>query len=775
MANGLPASIYLLALSAGIITHRFLNELLPDWILAISIIASLLISIYFNPLKVLLLFLIGLLWTNLIAGNLLEKTIDRELEKQDVVVSGKIIGVPISRPRYKRFDFFVDSLEYSGKNFPSPGRIRLKTYYNLEDFKAGQRWQFTVRLKKARGFQNPGSRFNYETYLFEHRIRATGYVREEMTNKLLSTQNRYSIPGFRERVSEFINLHLGEHPTHGILTALVVGIRGSMDDDSWRVLQNTGTIHLVAISGLHIGLISGLVMWFASRVWRLTGNVQLKLPALTMGVMAGLVAGCSYAVLAGMTIPTRRAVVMLSAVVVSLLLRRKPIVYELLIVVLTAVLLIDPLTPLANGFWLSFGAVAVIIFCVSRTSRQPGMGWAVGQKIKAWISIQLFLGLGLAPLLLIIFNQVSVVAPLANLIAIPVIGFLVVPLALFALFVFAVGAENVAITIFKIAQLIIDTLWSVLEFISASNWAIYSPPRLPTWMILLAAVGVVILFLRSAFPARISGVILITPLLFFRPGQLNPGEFKFTMLEVGHGLASVIETQNHVLIYDTGPAFSGGLDTGKTVALPYLKSRGINFIDIAIVSHQHNDHAGGYQSIKNEIKIARTFAGVPESISDSTQCHADQSWNWDGVHFEILWTSKDSRREGNNASCIVRIDSKFGSLLLTADIEKEVEAILVIDSSDKLQTNVLQIPHHGSKTSSTQNFLQAVNPDFGVLSSGYLNRFGHPHNIVLQRYDKAKIPVISTASAGAISVFFGEKLSILSQRNALNGYWFSRN
>jgi competence protein ComEC len=785
MAKRTPGSLYLLAFSIGAIGHRFLDELLPVWLTIAVLAVCTLFASRVKPVRLVVALLSGLAWTNLVASGVSHTTIDKNLEKQDVVVSGRILGVPLSTAHSARFDFNVDSLSYAGKHYQSPGKIRLKAYHNTDIFKANQAWRFTVRLKQARSYQNPGSRFNYETYLFENRIRATGYVRNEPTNRLIAEDYRdYSVSEFRESIVEFIDKHLGDDPRHGILTALIVGIRGAMSDADWLVLRNTGTIHLVAISGLHIGLVSGLVMWLAARVWRLTGQLQTRVTALNAAVVVGLGAGGCYALLAGMTIPTRRAVVMLSVVAISILLKRMPAPFELLALALAVVLVMDPLTPLATGFWLSFGAVAVIVCSVAKrrddagaASRAPWRG-----KARGWVSIQLGLSFGLAPLLLLMFNQLSIIAPLANLIAIPVIGFVAVPVALVGLCLFALGLPGWSLVVFKAVLFVLEQLWRILKFMANTDWAIWQPPSAPIWILLPAAVGTMLLFFRPAFPARFTAVAWFLPLLFFQPSRPEHGEFQYTMLDVGHGLASVVETRTRTLVFDTGPRFEGGLDAGKTVVVPYLKSRGIRNIDTLVISHEHMDHSGGFQAIRNEMEIDRLLSGVPAEFTSShlpaEQCRQGQKWLWDGVQFEILWPlngkSENRFQSGNNASCVLKISSGYGSLLLTADIEKEAEKRLVADYPEKLSSDVLQVPHQGSKTSSTARFLAAVDPASAVVSTGYLNRFGHPHDVVSNRYASRNLPLTNTAYTGAVSILFARKPRQVNHRDTLTGYWFSR-
>ncbi len=799
MAKRMPASLYLLVFCSGVICHRFFDALIPLGLTVALLVATMLLCVvvayWKNFTRLLLVFFLGVVWANFTATNLLNATIEPALEMQDVVVRGKIVGIPLQTPRYSRFDFMVDSLIWKGKLRNAPVKIRLKAYHNIDVFKANQLWQLTVRLKRAHGYQNPGGRFNYETYLFERRIRATGYVRHEASNRLISHNlNAYSISKFRERISTFIRSKFADNPHHGILSALIVGVRGAMSDADWHVLQKTGTIHLVAISGLHIGLVSGLTMWLVARVWRLSGQLQTQIPAQTVAVIAGLVAGLGYALLAGMTIPTQRAVVMLSVVAISMLLKRRAVSFELLLLTLAAVLLVDPLTPLASGFWLSFGAVAVIICCITKLNIKSSKHThcrnriALADKAKGWLSIQLSLSFAMAPLLLLLFHQVSLIAPFANLVAIPVIGCVVVPVALFGLCLFALGFPEWAWLVFEYVLIVIGYLWSILQYLADINGSTWQPPSMPLSVLMLAMVGVVLLFFRPPFPARCSAILWFLPLFFYQPEKPNYGAFKYTMLEVGHGLASIVETQQHTLVYDTGPRFKGGLDTGKTVVVPYLKSRGIDKIDTLIISHQHRDHSGGYPAINNEFNIAHLLAGVPDKIPDTTpdktpdktgsrpltaeKCWGGQQWLWDGVLFEILWPLSNDFAKGNNASCVLRISSKFGSMLLTGDIESPAEKILVARYGERLGADILQVPHQGSKTSSTTLFLHQVKPKLALLSSGYLNRFGHPHQVISQRYTTRKIPLLNTAYTGALTINFDYAQQQIRHRDLLNGYWF---
>jgi len=533
-------------------------------------------------------------------------------------------------------------------------------------------------------------------------------------------------------------------------------------------------IHLVAISGLHIGLVSGLVMYLAAMLWRFTGQYQCFLSARQFAVICGLIAAVIYALLAGMTIPTRRALIMLAIAVLAGLTKRKRSTFDLMILALSAVLFADPLSTLSAGFWLSFAAVFVIIVCLGNQPRKKA-----GSKLKLfpnmiarWTTIQIGLLIGLAPLLILLFGQVSLVAPLANLVAIPVIGLLVVPIALLGLFCFAIAFEQGALYLFEFSLDLLDRIWPVLSIFSGWDIALWRPPEIPLIFVLGALLGVVIVFTPPAVIPRWMGSIWILPLFFVQPGKPKDHEFRFTMFEVGHGLASMVETRNHVLIYDAGPAFAGGLNTGDTVLAPYLQSRGMTTVNRVMISHAHNDHSGGYAAINRLFEIENVSTGSPEAMEGVEPCQAGQSWVWDNVTFEILWPNPANPYRGNNASCVLKVSSKYGSLLLTGDIEKAAERYLVLHRKESLDGDVLQIPHQGSRTSSTSTFLDAVTPRIALLSSGYLNRFGHPHKSVMERYGLSQIEVVNTAYEGALTVRFAEQMTLHKYRDSVTGYWF---
>ena len=434
----------LLLFCLGVISHRLLNELIRTEILMIALIGICILCTRFPRFTLVAAFTLGVVWVNLVSSLLLVQSIPDNLQKQDVLIIGNVVSPPVKYSGYTRFDFLIEEIQYQGQSYTRQRKARLKVYHDMQGIEVDQKWQFIARLKHPHSLQNPGSRFNYETYLFENRIRVTGYVRNESENRMLNEGSRIlSIAKIRGDISQYINQNFVQYPHRNVLSALIVGIRSNLDDTDWTVLQNTGTIHLVAISGLHIGLVSGLIMGIVAFVWRFAMVLHNRISAATLSVVFGVLSGTGYAFLAGMTIPTRRALVMLSVMAVILILRRKATAFETLVLVLTVVIVIDPLSPLSTGFWLSFGAVSIIVVSVFRLTSTDLISKNIRVvQLSKWLVVQLALSFGLAPLLLLIFNQISLVSPIANLIAIPVIGFVVVPLGLSGLLLQLSGFAN---------------------------------------------------------------------------------------------------------------------------------------------------------------------------------------------------------------------------------------------------------------------------------------------------------------------------------------------
>jgi competence protein ComEC len=414
------------------------------------------------------------------------------------------------------------------------------------------------------------------------------------------------------------------------------------------------------------------------------------------------------------------------------------------------VLLVDPVAVLSAGFWLSFAAVTIISLA-AQGRLSIDKGWRV------WGRLQWRVSLALIPLLLFLFQQASLVSPVANLVAIPVVSFLVVPFVLLATSIVWLMPE-IASVLYSITDSILNVLWWWLSFLAdtpVSQWYGVKPTLIS---LCLAIVGFVLLLTPKGWPAKYLGFFFILPLLWPNTDVPKYGEVEFTLLDVGQGLASVVQTQHHTLVFDTGPQFNQHFDTGAAVVIPFLRQKNIKNLDMLIVSHEDTDHRGGLDSMRKELKITELISGYSER--GSRACRAGQHWRWDGVSFEILNPSDtDVNTKRNNASCVLRVSAGSESVLLSADIEKKAERRLVEKYAEQLKSTYLVAPHHGSKTSSSSVFLDMVDPEYVLIPVGYKNRYRMPHLSVLQRYRVRNIVIIETFSSGAISVRFGQKSS----------------
>ena len=723
-----------------------------------------------------LLFFIGFLWAVLRAHLIVDVSLPDQLQQQDLLVTGVITSIPQNDSHKQRFDFVIENALFKQKVIKLPAKVRLSYYHKKlykpdYMFKAAQRWQFWIRLKQPHGFMNPGG-FDYEGWLYQQHIRATGYIKINDAKKQFATQlnNRdwlYSLLSLRQKLFDKLSQVTDKTSFSGVLIALALGERSGISQQQWEIFRSTGTSHLVAISGLHIGMLAGFAFIVWLRFWPFIGNASLYLAAPRAAAMGAMVVALIYAALSGFAIPAQRALIMLLVVMLALNQRHRVNSVRVVAIALLSVMLFDPLAVLSPGFWLSFAAVGIIIMA------------AVGRLhiTKSWLHwgrLQWRISLVLLPLLLYLFQQASLISPLANLIAIPLVSFIVVPLVFLGT-LFSIIMPNVADALFALTDSIISLLWwclSHLEEIPLSQWFSAKPAVIE---LLLSMIGISLITSPKGWPGKYLGIFLVLPLVWPENSLLNNGEAEVTVLDVGQGLSVVVRTSKHTLIYDTGPQFNHEFDTGAAVVVPFLRQKKVKNIDMLILSHQDNDHRGGFHSILQAVQPKRILSSYGEPGSD--QCLKGESWVWDEIEFEILNPAKDSRHnKHNNDSCVIHIRSAKQSVLLTGDIEQPAEEKLVRDYEDKLQSNYLVSPHHGSKTSSSRHFLQAVQPDLIVIPVGYKNRYRMPHSVVTKRYQDMKIPYFKTSSSGAVTLRLGQKSSILKPllyRESMRKYWNS--
>ncbi len=742
-------------LSAGLLSISFQAKLYPTLLMA-ALAAFVVLAYKLKIFKALAVFVLGALWATLYASWVLSAALEKSIEGQEVQVLGTIIGVPKLASRYTQFNFNVESLHFDSQQYPSPRKVRLRWYgKDRPELSTGARWRLLVKLKKPHGSANPAT-FDYEAWLFSKRIRATGYVRKPATAQLIEPTGKNGIDHFRARYARW--LEGAELKQSAIITALAVGLRQEMSDAQWETLQNTGTNHLVAISGLHIGLVAGFLYFIGSFLWRHTLLAKTLYPTQKAAWFLALVGGALYAALAGFAIPTKRAMIMLIAVAALYFVGKRPGPWFSLGLVLALVLLFDPLAPLSAGFWLSFLAVGFILLALrvptikdSEHFEENPFKQFQNKLIKrtiAFSKVQWALLVGLAPVLLLTFQKVSLVSIIANFVAVPVIGIVVVPLTLIGVFFFSISLPNVGLWFTHCADFVLNAGWPYLQRLANTDIATWQ--HTITWPVALCAiVGSIGLLLHRFGKLRWFCAFAWLPVIVATPDKPDKGEIWLSVLDVGQGLAVVVQTQNHTLLYDAGPRFEGGFDAGKSIVVPYLRHSGTTVLSKTIISHDNIDHSGGLAAVLKSLTIEQLVASKNEGIADSLACISGEQWQWDSVQFEFLHPNAGSTASGNNASCVLKISSEYGDILLTGDIEKAAEKIL-LQNPAVLKSDVLVVPHHGSATSSNEAFVEAVSAEYAVVSAGYLNRFGHPKAKVKLRYETAGTQLYNTADHGRV-------------------------
>jgi len=711
--------------------------------------------------------MIGALLTLITAHRVQNTNLPKALEGKNLSVLGKIISIPEVRGRRVQFEFVIEKLLAPEAKIQLPLKIKLNWYQQFLQLHYGDRLELTVRLKRPHGFSNPGS-FDYEKTLFQKRIRATGYVSQKGKNKKLESKHFFSLNRLREDIGQSIALALQKQRFSGVISALTVGMKHGISPEQWRVFRNTGTSHLVAISGLHIGLIAGLCYSLFGFCWRRSNNWLLKFPTPQVSALGAIFGAFVYSGLAGFALPTKRALIMVIAVMLGNLVKRNLLISDRLSLALIIILIFDPLATLSSSFWLSFFAVGVILFSMSGRERETSLWWRFGR-------VHSVVTLGLMPLSLLYFNQISLVALPANFIAIPWVGLLVVPLSLLGIFLMMFNPTIGTIILFLSDQLL-ELLWKFLTILAKNDqWQWFL--NINQKQFLLASLGVGIFLLPKGIPSRWLGCMLFLPLIFVKSERPQVGEFWFTLLDVGQGLSLVVQTKQHVLVYDTGPKFSEQFDLGSAVVVPYLRRQGVRIIDKLILSHGDNDHVGGVKSVMKAFPVTRVLSSSTKRLRylPIEKCFADTSWEWDGVKFEVLHPPRSKDEQGNNDSCVIKISTQKDSVLITGDIEKSAERLLLEEYSEELAATILIAPHHGSLTSSTVGFIQAVDPEHVFFPTGYRNRFRFPHPKVVERYKNQGTKLWNTASCGSIRVLFRQDSTRIQNCHRLDHqrYWHS--
>lgn len=713
--------------------------------------------------------LIGFFYAAIFAHYRLGDELPNAWEQRNIEVIGVVATMSEVTNRGERFRFDVEQVVTPDAQVPK--HIALTDYQGnawhhsmqqagktppqrVAKFKAGERWIMTVRLKRPHTTYNPHG-YDFEAWALAHRIRAIGSIRSKSKMQKLSDfvwRPGYLVESGREKVGSRISQVLANKPYAGVIRALVIGEDSQISPQNWDVYLRTGVNHLMSISGLHITMLAGLAFSLTTSLWRRFPRLVLKMPTRKAATIVGAFVALAYASLAGLSVPTQRTLYMLTTFAIALLLSRRVPMSRVLAIALVVVVLLDPWSVIAPGFWLSFSAVAIITYAsVNRL------------KVRHWfteaVNTQWSVTLGLLPLLILMFGQASIVSPIANAFAIPVISLLVVPLAI-------MGALIPFDFVLHISQWVLEICMQVLNWLASSPFATWQQASVPMWAIGLAVLGTLLLLLPRGFPQRWLGLLMMLPMLFVVPEKLAEGEMKVTVLDVGQGLSVVVKTASHTMVYDTGQQYNEESDAGRAVIVPYLRSQGIKQLDALVISHDDSDHSGGAASVMSQMPIqwlasSYTLPEITKPTPTQLRCYAGQKWIWDKVRFEVLYPMAESYRQAeitdNNRSCVIKVISRHGTVLLTGDIEKEAEEMLLKMQKYRLKSNVLVVPHHGSKTSSTEPFIKAVGAKYTVFTVGYLNRFKHPKPQVVGRYLENKSTIYRSDHHGAIVLDFKQE------------------
>ena len=754
------SEISIAAISIGICVPLLMPVLPPTWCMIAAFCITFGMAAYRIEAQLAVFLAAGACWAVFQFNQHLLSPLPVELEGKDIQVTGRVLGSPSTTAGGIRFTMIVvnDNQEQTTDKLAGR-RLLLSCYACPLDIGAGETWQFTVRLKRPHGYASWGA-FDYEKYLFRQRISARGYIRLKAHNALLERQ-RHSIAEWREEISETIR-RSGDGVGQQIILALTIGDKSGFTQQQRRIFQEAGVSHLLAISGLHVGLVFMVIVRLATILLWPVARLYGLIPRQFLVLMPALAGAFVYSALSGFAVSTQRALLMLLVFVVCRISGRDVSLLKVLLIAMALILCLDPFAAVDTGFWLSCTAVLIIALVSSDD-----------QKLSL-IRLQPRLWLGMMPASALFFGQISLVSPLVNLLAVPLFCLLLIPATLAGVCLEQLGMDAVGNWLLHNLAWVYGNIYLGLDRVTGFSWARWytAPLQWWHWMIVGAALLSHLVFRRLLIPML---VLLCCAIFFYSESVPDDEQMRLTLLDVGQGLAIVIETADTVTVYDTGPKFRSGFTTAEAVLLPYLRSRGTRRIDTLIISHADNDHIGGYATVVDAFEVSRVLTSRPDRLPQAESCVQGQSWIANNTKFEVLSPSHTTPSGSNNRSCVLMVEHHGHRVLLSGDIEKKVERYLIQqfaqDRAD-LQADVLLVPHQGSKTSSTAKFIDAVQPKLALIAAGYRNHYGHPHPTVVERYHQRGIEILSTIEQGSIQLLFGpEGWTTSSYRVSEQRFW----
>lgn len=674
-----------------------------------------------------------------------------------IEVAGKIVGIPQVMPdKGLRFDLLLT--HDKAKQSPI---VRLYWRNPSQSCLPGDKIHCQVKLKRPWHLANPGTG-DPEKQWFIQGVRATGQLVSLISH---APERRFNLDRLRYSLNEAIAASLGDKPFVGVIQATTLGIYHGIPSDQWQIYQATGTSHAIAISGLHVSLVALMGYWVVFQVTRRSYRLTTLFPAQVYGGVAGMLVAWGYAAMAGFSVPTVRALIMIMVGMGALLSKRSIFSFQTLAIAWLLIGMVDPLAPLQMGFWLSFGSVAALIYGASHEGKGRFSRFMIPQAVAF---------MGVLPLCVLFFKQVALLGPLANVVILPLMNIIVVPVSLLG--VLLIGFSPVAHTCFVIAHETLRCVTKILRFMADFSFSVWELGQLPLIIVVLAFLGSVILLAPAKLPGRRLGYVAFLPLLLYHPPALQRGEYRFTLLDVGQGLCAVIETRHHCLLYDAGPP-------GASVLVPFLRAQHIAKLNKVVISHGDLDHRGGLLSLK-DWPIEEIVTAEPERLDRFAKpCQPGDQWEWEGVHFQFLPSqagrdqksqkSKKSKKS-NDRSCVLKVSNGIHSVLLTGDIEKAGEAALLVADSAALKSSILVVPHHGSLSSSSDAFVEKVAPRYALYPVGLGNHYGFPQERVLQQYAQQGAINLNVAQTGALMFQLTESENLtppLCWRHTDRRYW----